>query len=86
MHSTVPSSGLRQGPIRPYLAILASEEQKQRSSAYTFRRFGLLLNWNLLGSGPHTLRALADEVEIGRAEVSVVTLTGEFVRDVQGSV
>ena len=31
--------------------------------------FGLLFNWNLLGNGDHTIRALADGVELGRATV-----------------
>jgi hypothetical protein len=46
--------------------------------------FGLPLNWNLLGAGPHTLRALADGVEVGRAEFTVVTLGEEFVRTAHG--
>ena len=41
--------------------------------------FGLLLNWAVLGAGTHTIRALADGVEFGRASVNVVTLGSEFV-------
>ncbi|MCY4386488.1 MAG: hypothetical protein OXC18_05205 [Desulfurellaceae bacterium] len=46
--------------------------------------FGLLFNWNLLGDGTHTIRALADGVEFGRATFTVTTLGEEFVRDVMG--
>ncbi len=46
--------------------------------------FGLLFNWNLLGEGSHTVQALADGVEIGRATVTVTTLGEEFLRGVGG--
>ena len=50
--------------------------------------FGLLFNWNLLGDGEHTVRALVDEEELGRAVVRVTTVgTGEeeeFLRDAEG--
>ena len=50
--------------------------------------FGLLFNWNLLGAGEHTVVALVDEVELGRATVTMTTVgTGEeeeFLRDVAG--
>ena len=42
--------------------------------------FGLLFNWNLLGSGPHTVRAFADGVEFAHATVTVTTLGTEFLR------
>ena len=42
--------------------------------------FGLLFNWNLLGDGSHTVRALADGVEFGSATVTVTTLGQEFLR------
>ena len=44
--------------------------------------FGLLFNWNLLGAGSHTVRALADGQEFGNATVTVTTLGAEFLRDV----
>jgi len=48
--------------------------------------FGLLLNWNLLGDGQHTVRALADGVEFGSATFTVTTLWGkEYVRGATGS-
>ena len=36
--------------------------------------FGLLFNWNLLGDGLHTVRALADGVEFARSTFTVTTL------------
>ena len=36
--------------------------------------FGLRLNWNEFGDGEHTLRALADGEEFGRATFTVTTL------------
>ena len=51
--------------------------------------FGLLFNWNLLGDGVHTVVALVDEVELGRATVTVTTVgegeEEEFLRDVAGT-
>jgi hypothetical protein len=41
--------------------------------------FGLLLNWNLLGDGPHTIRALADGVQFGSATFTVTTILGEEI-------
>ena len=46
--------------------------------------FVTLVNWNLFGDGVHTVRALADGVEFGRAEFQVTTFGQEFVRDVRG--
>ena len=46
--------------------------------------FGLLFNWNLLGDGAHTVVALVDGMELGRATVRVTTLGVEFLRDVEG--
>ena len=47
--------------------------------------FGLLFNWNLVGDGEHTVVAVVDGVELGRATVTVTTLGEEFVRDVAGT-
>ena len=51
--------------------------------------FGLLFNWNLLGDGEHTVVALVDGVELGRATVTVTTVgegeEEEFLRDVAGT-
>ena len=46
--------------------------------------FGLLFNWNRLGDGTHTVRALADGVEFGRTTFTVTTLGTEFLRGVEG--
>ena len=46
--------------------------------------FGLLVNWNLLGDGEHEVVAFVDDVEFGRATVTVTTLGEEFLRDVTG--
>ena len=46
--------------------------------------FVLLLNWNLLGEGTHTVTALADGVELGQTTVQVTTLGQEFVEGVAG--
>jgi hypothetical protein len=48
--------------------------------------FGLLFNWNTLGDGVHTLRALADDVQFASAAFTVTTLWGaEFLPGVSGS-
>ena len=47
--------------------------------------FGLLFNWNLLGDGEHEVVAFVDDVELGRATVTVTTLGAEFVRGVTGT-
>ena len=46
--------------------------------------FGLLFNWNELGDGEHTVVAVVDGEELGRAVVQVTTLGEPFVRDVAG--
>ena len=46
--------------------------------------FGLLWNWNKLGPGQHTIRALADGFEFARSTFTVTTLGREFVRRLEG--
>lgn len=46
--------------------------------------FGLPYNWNLLGDGSHTVRALADGQEFGRARFTAITLGTEFLTGVSG--
>ena len=52
--------------------------------------FGLLVNWNNLGAGTHTVRALIDDVEFANTTVRVTTLApgeeGKFLRGVRGTV
>ena len=47
--------------------------------------FGLLFNWSLLGDGTHAVVVYVDDVEFGRATVTVTTLGEEFVREVTGA-
>lgn len=42
--------------------------------------YGLTYNWNLLGDGVHTLRALADGVEFSRVSFYVTTLGHDYLR------
>ena len=46
--------------------------------------FGLLFNWNRLEDGEHTVVALVDGEELGRATIQVTTLGEDFVRDADG--
>ena len=47
--------------------------------------FSLLFNWNILGDGLHTVRALADGVEFARRTFTVSTLNSEeFARGLSG--
>ena len=48
--------------------------------------FGLLINWNLFGTGGHTIRLYVDGVLTRSSRFTVSTLgLGEFVRGLQGS-
>ncbi|MGE4092890.1 MAG: choice-of-anchor D domain-containing protein [Candidatus Binatia bacterium] len=46
--------------------------------------FSLQVNWNELGEGIHTVRALADGTEFGRAEIVVATLGQRYLQGAQG--
>ena len=46
--------------------------------------FSLQVNWNELGEGSHTVRALVDGVEVGRALVIVATLGAPYLQGAQG--
>jgi glucose/arabinose dehydrogenase len=46
--------------------------------------FGLLINWNLLGNGTHTIRVFADGVAFGHATFTVTTLGEEFLAEASG--
>ena len=46
--------------------------------------FGLLFNWNRLSDGQHTVSALADGEEFGRATFTVTTLGEDFKRNISG--
>ena len=47
--------------------------------------FGLLVNYNSLGAGQHTIRAFADGVEFGKATFTVNTFGQDFLRGASGS-
>lgn len=47
--------------------------------------FSLLFNYNILGPGVHTIRALADNIEFGKATFTVTTLGSEFVTGLTGN-
>lgn len=46
--------------------------------------FSLLFNWNLLGDGVHTVRALADGVEFASVAITVTTFGVEFLTGANG--
>ncbi len=70
----------------PQVAAYGTERRDTASVCRdTDNGFGLLFNWNLLGDGEHTVVALVDGVELGRATVTVTTLGQEFLRDVTGT-
>ncbi len=56
----------------------------ERVCGDTDNGFGLLWNWNTLGDGRHTVRALADGEEFAWSTVTVTTLGEEFVRGLAG--
>ena len=45
---------------------------------------GLLFNWNLLGNGVHSVRALADGVEFGSATVTITSFGVEVLMGANG--
>ena len=47
--------------------------------------FALLTNWNLIGDGTHTVRALADGQQFGTATFTITTLGTEFLSGASGS-
>lgn len=80
------------------IEIIFNETDRQRVSYGTERAdtagvcgdtnngFGLLFNYNLLGDGSHTVRALADGVEFATATVIVNSFGEEFLRDASGEI
>ena len=42
--------------------------------------FSLLINWNLLGAGPHSIKVRADGVQFAQAMFTVTTLGTEFLQ------
>ncbi len=62
----------------------ANREDTAQRCDDTNTGFGLRLNWNELGDGEHTLRALADGKELGRATFTVTTLGETFLTGASG--
>ena len=78
-----------QGEVVEYAADYGMERlDTQDTCGDTENGFVLLLNWNLLGAGAHTVTAVVDGVALGRATVQVTTLgegeEQEFLRGVVG--
>ena len=61
-----------------------SRGDTQAACGDTDNGFSLFINWNLLGNGEHTIRALADDVEFASTTFSVVTLGAEFLSGLSG--
>ena len=59
-------------------------EDTRRVCGDTDNGFSLLWNWNNLGAGTHTVRALIDGVEFANTTVRVTTFGKEFLRGVSG--
>ena len=59
-----------------------SREDTRASCGKTDTGFGLTINWNLLGNGPHRVRALADGQQFGSASFTVTNLGQEFLTGV----
>ena len=71
--------------LAPQLAAYGTERlDTEEECGDTDNGFGMLFNWNRLEDGEHTVRALVDGVELGRATVTVTTLGEEFLRGVTG--
>ena len=74
-----------QGDVGRYMAAYGLERGDTLDTCGdTDNGFVLLLNWNLLGDGQHTVTALVDGVELGRTTVTVATLGEEFLEGVAG--
>ena len=74
-----------QGEVGRYMAAYGLERGDTLDTCGdTDNGFVLLLNWNLLGDGAHTVTALADGVELGRTTVQVTTLGQEFLQGAAG--
>ncbi len=60
-------------------------EDTQQVCGDSYNGFSLLVNWNTLGPGEHTIRALVDGVEFTRTSIRVTTLGVEFLRGTSGT-
>ena len=78
-----------QGEVQPYMADYGMERLDTLDiCGDTNNGFVLLVNWNRLGAGEHTVTALVDGLELSRATVRVTTVgegdQQEFLRGVEG--
>ncbi len=78
-----------QGEVEPYRAMYGMERlDTLETCGDTDNGFVLLFNWNRVGAGEHTVTALVDGIELGRAMVRVTTVgegaEEEFLRGVEG--
>lgn len=48
--------------------------------------FSLLVNWNNLGAGPHTMTLFVDGHSVGSRDIEVITFGEEFMTDVEKTV
>ena len=75
-----------QGAVLRYVAAYGTERlDTEPVCGDSDNGFGLLFNWNRLREGEHTVSAYVDDIELGRARVTVTTLGEEFVRGVAGT-
>ena len=63
----------------------ASREDTRSVCGHANTGFELLVNWNLLLSGAHTVRAFADGVEFAKATFHVTSLGTEFLKGAGGT-
>ena len=74
-----------QGEVERYVAAYGTERPDTLEPCGDVDNgFELLFNWNRLGAGEHTVTALVDGTELGRATVWVTTLGQEFLQEVAG--
>ncbi len=74
-----------QGEVTRYVAAYGTERPDTLERCGDVDNgFELVFNWNRLGDGEHTVTALVDGVELGRATVWVTTLGAEVLEGVEG--
>ena len=74
-----------QGEVTRYVAAYGTERPDTLERCGDVDNgFELVVNWNRLGDGEHTVTALVDGVELGRAMVWVTTLGAEVLEEVEG--
>ena len=69
----------------PQIAAYGTERlDTEKDCGDTDNGFGLLLNWNRLGEGEHTITVFVDGQELGRSTITVTTLGEEFPKGLDG--